>query len=179
MSRIGRLPIILPNNVRFDYRDSIVSVEGPKGKLEKVIRFDGEIVNDGKKVTLINKKSDSRAKALHGLVRSLVSNMVIGVSEGYRKSLKILGVGYKAQLQGKVLILSMGYSHAINYQIPKGITIEVPDPNTIIVYGIDKEQVGQVTADIRKFKLPEPYKGKGIMYFDEIIRRKAGKAGVK
>lgn len=179
MSRIGKLPILLPENVRVSFEDSRVLVEGPRGKIERVLDFDGELRVDGNKVMVISRGQDSRARAFHGLVRALVNNMVIGVSRGFSKTLKIVGVGYKAQLQGKTLVLNLGYSHPIQYPIPDGISIEVPDPNTITVKGIDKQLVGQCASDIRRFRAPEPYKGKGIMYADERLRRKAGKTGVK
>jgi len=179
MSRIGKLPILLPENVRLSFENSRVLVEGPRGKLELGLNFEGELKVDGNKVMVISKGQDSRAKAFHGLIRALVNNMVIGVSRGFSKTLKIVGVGYKAQLQGKTLVLNLGYSHPIQYPVPDGISIEVPDPNTITVKGIDKQLVGQCASDIRRFRPPEPYKGKGIMYADEKLRRKAGKTGVK
>jgi large subunit ribosomal protein L6 len=179
MSRIGKLPITLPDNVKVFFEDSKVIVEGPRGKIERVFNFDGEFKVDGNKVVVVSRGQDPKSKATHGLVRALVNNMVIGVSRGFSKTLKIVGVGYKAQLQGKNLVLNLGYSHPIQYSIPDGITIEVPDPNTITVNGIDKQLVGQCAADIRNFRAPEPYKGKGIMYADEKLRRKAGKTGAK
>lgn len=179
MSRIGKLPIILPENVRLSFEDSRVVVEGPRGKIEQALNLDVELKIDGNKVFVISRGQDSNAKAFHGLVRSLVNNMVIGVSRGFSKTLKIIGIGYKAQLQGKTLVLNLGYSHPIQYPVPEGISIELPDPNTISVNGIDKQLVGQCASDIRRFRIPEPYKGKGIMYADEKLRRKAGKTGIK
>ncbi|RKX96885.1 MAG: 50S ribosomal protein L6 [Spirochaetes bacterium] len=175
MSRIGRLPIRIPEGVKVEYKDRIAVVEGPKGKLTQRIDFDGYVeLQDGLLFVRMGKSND---KARYGLARALLNNMVVGITQGFKKTLKIVGVGYKAQLQGKNLVLNLGYSHPINYPIPEGIKIEVPDQNTIIVEGIDKQKVGQVAAEIRAFRKPEPYKGKGVMYVDEHIRRKAGKAG--
>ena len=179
MSRIGKLPIKLPENVKVQYEGSRVTVQGPKGKLEKTINFAGKIITEDNTLKLINEKNDKVSRALHGLARSLINNMVIGVTQGFSKTLKIVGVGYKAQMQGKNLALSLGYSHVVQFPVPDEIKMDAPDPNTIVVQGIDKELVGQIAADIRKFREPEPYKGKGIIYADESIRRKAGKAGVK
>ena len=183
MSRIGSLPIVLPEGVKVDYKPPKIVVEGPKGKLEmdlKFENFDGEIKISDQQIEVINHNpEDRKSDAFHGLTRSLINNMVVGVHTGYSKTLKIVGVGYKAQMQGKILVLNLGFSHQINFPIPEGIDIQTPDPTTIIVNGIDKHLVGQVAANIRKFKPPEPYKGKGVMYQDERIRRKAGKAGVK
>ncbi len=179
MSRIGILPIKLPENVTFSCKDSKVTVEGPKGRLESVINFRGKIVNENNTLKLVSESADKQNKALHGLARSLINNMVLGVTSGFSKTLKIVGVGYKAQLQGQSFTLNLGYSHPIVFPVPEGITVEVPDPNTVVVSGIDKHLVGQVAANIRKFRPPEPYKGKGVLYSDESIKRKAGKASVK
>ncbi len=179
MSRVGKLPITIPQNVQFHFKNSIATVEGPKGKLERKIDFNGEIKHENNQLFINPKGVEKDANANHGLVRSLLNNMVVGVTDGYSKSLKIVGVGYKAQLQGKMLVLNLGYSHTIEYSVPEGITAQVPDPNTVIVSGIEKQQVGQCAAEIRKFRPPEPYKGKGVMYADEHVRRKAGKATVK
>lgn len=179
MSRIGKLTIQLPANVRFMYNDSIVTVEGPKGKLEKTVKFSGKILTEDNTLKLVSDKTDKKSKALYGLTRSLINSMVVGVTEGYSNTLKIIGVGYKAQLRGKALVLNLGFSHVIQFNIPDGIKIEVPDSNSVVVSGIDKQLVGQVAADIRRLRLPEPYKGKGITYSNEKIRRKASKAGIK
>ncbi len=179
MSRIGKLTIQLPANVRFMYNDSIVTVEGPKGKLEKTMKFSGKILTEDNTLKLVSDKADKKSKALYGLTRSLINSMVVGVTEGYSNTLKIIGVGYKAQLRGKALVLNLGFSHVIQFNIPDGIKIEVPDSNSVVVSGIDKQLVGQVAADIRRLRLPEPYKGKGITYSNEKIRRKASKAGIK
>ena len=179
MSRIGILPIKLPENVTFSYKDSKATIEGPKGRLESAINFRGTIVHENNTLRLVSESGDKQNKALHGLARSLINNMVVGVTSGFSKTLKIVGVGYKAQLQGKSFTLNLGYSHPIVFSVPEGITVEVPDPNTVVVSGIDKHLVGQVAANIRKFRPPEPYKGKGVMYSYESIKRKAGKASVK
>jgi large subunit ribosomal protein L6 len=179
MSRIGKAPIKLPETVKFNSTDNSVSVEGPKGKLQTTVQFNGEIKVEGDSISLVDENNDKKSRALYGLTRSLINNMVVGVTEGFSKTLRIVGVGYKAQLQGKMLVLNLGYSHPITFSIREGIKIEVPDPNTVVISGIDKQLVGQVSADLRKFRPPEPYKGKGIMYSNEHVRRKAGKAGVK
>jgi len=179
MSRIGKKIINLPEGVRISYKDSLVEVDGPRGKLTQTINFKGNIEIDGNRIKLTCDTAEEDTRAVYGLARSLINNMVTGVTNGYQKTLKIVGVGYKAQAQGQKLTLNVGYSHPINYEVPQGIKIETPDPNTIIVSGIDKQMVGQAAADIRKFRKPEPYKGKGIMYADERVRRKAGKTGIK
>jgi len=177
MSRIGKAPIKLPENVTFTQEKTRIIVTGPNGKLETDIPFKGKIEVKDNWVTII--PENSNARAFHGLTRSLINNMVIGVSEGFSKNLKIVGIGYKAQVKGKSLVLNVGYSQPVNYRIPDSVSVEVTEQNTIVVKGIDKHLVGQVSAEIRKFRPPEPYKGKGIMYADERVRRKAGKASVK
>ncbi len=179
MSRIGKMPIKIPEKVQFSYSESIVRVEGPKGKLEKRLPFSGSIKLEDGRLVVLPGGVDKQSKAEHGLVRSLLSNMVVGVTEGFSKTLKIVGVGYKAQVQGGTLQLNLGYSHPIKYAIPEGTDIQTPDPNTVIVSGIDRQKVGQCASEIRKFRKPEPFKGKGVMYVDEHVRRKAGKAAVK
>lgn len=178
MSRVGSNPITLPTGVSVEISGATVTVEGPKGKLAGT--FDDRVsvaAADG--VVTVTRVDDERAsKALHGLTRALVANMVAGVSEGYSKELQAVGVGYRASLQGKRLELQLGFSRPAYVEAPDGITFEVPEPTKIIVSGIDKQLVGQVTADIRKLRPPEPYKGKGLRYSDEYVRRKAGKAGV-
>lgn len=176
MSRIGKKPVEIPEKVKVSVADSgAISVEGPKGKLEWTLP--GEIrasVSDGQ-VTFEPKASTKRASAMHGLSRALVSNMVTGVSTGFKKQLEINGVGFKAAVQGKVLNLSLGYSHPINFPIPDGVTVTVADNTKVTVEGIDRQKVGQVAADIRSYYPPEPYKGKGVKYSDETIIRKEGK----
>ena len=183
MSRVGSFPIPIPDGVKIDYKPPKIVVEGPKGRLEMIFEFknfNGEIKIFDDRIEVVNHNPENKkSDAFHGLTRSLINNMLVGVHTGYTKTLKIVGVGYKAQMQGKSLGLNLGFSHQVDFPIPEGINIQVPDPTTIIINGIDKHLVGQVTANIRRFKPPEPYKGKGIMYQNERIRRKAGKAGVK
>ena len=157
--------------------DNTVNVKGPKGQLSEKISPDMEIsMEEG--VLLVKRPSDDKEhKALHGLSRSLIHNMVVGVTSGYQKNLDIVGVGYRAQRQGTMLVLNVGYSHPVEFEAPAGITFEVPNPNRISVLGISKQQVGQMAADIRKVRPPEPYKGKGIKYENEFVRRKEGKTG--
>ena len=178
MSRIGKAPIQLPDGVDATVDGRKVVVKGPKGTLERTL--DPAVsasVDDG--VLTVDRSDDERhTRALHGLTRALLNNMVIGVSEGYRKELQAVGVGYRASLQGKRLELQVGFSHPVHFEAPAGIDFEVPEPTRIIVTGIDKQQVGQVAANVRSVRPPEPYKGKGIRYVDEYVRRKAGKAGV-
>ena len=178
MSRIGKLPINIPGGVTITVGDdNTVNVKGPKGQLSEKISPDMEIsMEEG--VLLVKRPSDDKEhKALHGLSRSLIHNMVVGVTSGYQKNLDIVGVGYRAQMQGTKLVLNVGYSHPVEFEAPAGITFEVPNPNRISVLGISKQQVGQMAADIRKVRPPEPYKGKGIRYAGEYVRRKEGKAG--
>ena len=178
MSRIGKLPINIPGGVTITVGDdNTVNVKGPKGQLSEKISPDMEIsMEEG--VLLVKRPSDDKEhKALHGLSRSLIHNMVVGVTSGYQKNLDIVGVGYRAQMQGTKLVLNVGYSHPVEFEAPAGITFEVPNPNRISVLGISKQQVGQTAADIRKWREPEPYKGKGIKYDYETVRRKVGKTG--
>lgn len=178
MSRIGAKPVALPNGVTAEVKASHVHVKGPKGELTFNILPEVTVAIDGQTVT-VTRKDDSRdAKARHGLTRVLIQNMAIGVSTGYEKKLEIIGVGYKAVVKGKILVLNLGHSHPINFDIPAGIEI-VPDEknkNIIAIRGISKELVGKIAADIRQFRPPEPYKGKGVRYLGEAVRRKAGKA---
>lgn len=178
MSRVGRMPIAIPAGVTVDIAENNnVTVKGPKGELNRTLPAEMEIKVEGAELTVTRPNDLKRNKALHGLTRALLNNMVIGVTDGFVKKLEIQGVGYKAAMQGDVLNLSLGYSHPINYPQPEGIKIEVPDQNHINVSGISKEQVGQVAAEIRGYRAPEPYKGKGIRYVDEYVRRKVGKTG--
>lgn len=179
MSRIGKMPIAIPAGVTIDIAENnTITVKGPKGTLSRVLSPDMEIKVEGAEV-VVNRPNDlKRSKSLHGLTRTLINNMVIGVTQGYEKSLEINGVGYKAAKEGKKLVLSLGYSHPVNMMDPEGIESSV-DNNKIIIKGIDKEKVGQYAAEIREKRAPEPYKGKGIKYSDEVIRRKVGKAGKK
>ncbi len=179
MSRIGKMPIAIPAGVTVDVAENnTITVKGPKGTLSRVLSPDMEIKVEGAEI-VVNRPNDlKRNKSLHGLTRTLINNMVIGVTQGYEKSLEINGVGYKAAKEGKKLVLSLGYSHPVNMMDPEGIESSV-DNNKIIIKGIDKEKVGQYAAEIRDKRRPEPYKGKGIKYSDEVIRRKAGKTGKK
>ena len=179
MSRIGRLPVAVPAGVEVKVAENnLVTVKGPKGTLERVLPVEMSIkVEDGHVV--VTRPSDlKKMKALHGLTRTLIQNMVIGVSQGYEKTLEVNGVGYRAAKQGKKLVLNLGYSHPVEMEDPAGLESKV-DGNKIIVSGIDKEKVGQYAAEIRDKRKPEPYKGKGIKYADEVIRRKVGKTGKK
>ena len=178
MSRIGRMPIAIPAGVTFNVTpDNVVTVKGPKGTLEKAMHTNITIKVEDGQVNVTRPNDDKQNRELHGLVRTLVNNMVIGVSTGYQKTLELVGVGYKAQLQGKKLVLSLGYSHPVEVEAMDGIEFEVVTPTKLIVRGIDKQIVGNVSADIRKWRKPEPYKGKGVKYEGEIIRRKVGKTG--
>ena len=179
MSRIGRLPIAVPAGVTVDIADNNkVTVKGPKGTLERVLPIEMEIKKDGDQIVVTRPNDLKKMKSLHGLTRTLISNMVIGVTNGYEKTLEVNGVGYRAAKSGKKLTLNLGYSHPVEMEDPEGIESTV-DGNKIIVKGIDKEKVGQYAAEIREKRKPEPYKGKGIKYADEVIRRKVGKTGKK
>ena len=180
MSRIGRMPITVPSGVDVKIADgNFVTVKGPKGTLEKQLHNEMILKQDGSTITVERPSEQKKHKALHGLTRSLLNNMVIGVSEGFKKELEINGVGYRAQKQGKKLVLSLGYSLPVEVEEVKDVTFDVPNPNQIIVSGIDKQVVGQIAAEIREKRPPEPYKGKGIKYAEEHIRRKEGKTGAK
>lgn len=176
MSRIGRMPITLPSGAKVAQEGSRLAFEGPKGKLcVSLPNGLSASVQEGK--LLIQRASDlKQVKALHGLYRALAANAVRGITEGFTKELEIVGVGYRAQVKGKVLELFVGFSHPVQFPIPEGITVETPKPTTVIVKGIDRQLVGQVAANLHRVALPEPYKGKGIRYVGEVIRRKAGKA---
>ena len=179
MSRIGRMPIAIPAGVSVDIAENNkVTVKGPKGTLERVLPAEMEISKEGEEVVVKRPNDLKKMKSLHGLTRTLINNMVIGVTEGYSKVLEVNGVGYRAAKQGNKLNLALGYSHPVDMTDPEGITTTV-DGNKIIVSGIDKEKVGQYAAEIREKRAPEPYKGKGIKYADEVIRRKVGKTGKK
>lgn len=178
MSRIGNAPVQVPSGVTVEISGLDVTVKGPKGTLTR--RFPDKVAfiqEDGVvKVSRVDEERES--KALHGLSRALLANMVVGVSEGYRRELQTVGVGYRAALKGKNLELQVGFSHPVEVAAPEGIEFEVPEPTQIVITGIDKERVGQIAADVRAIRPPEPYKGKGIRYANEQIRRKAGKSGV-
>ena len=180
MSRIGNLPIEIPAGVTVTIgANNEVTVKGPKGELKKTFSAD-MIIEQNDNTIIVKRPSEKKEhKALHGLTRTLLNNMVIGVTEGFKKELEINGVGYRAQLQGKTLVMNLGYSHNVEMNAPEGVTIEVPNPNSIIISGADNQVVGQFAAEVREKRPPEPYKGKGIKYIDERIRRKEGKAGSK
>ncbi|TVR69637.1 MAG: 50S ribosomal protein L6 [Spirochaetaceae bacterium] len=179
MSRIGRLPITVPKGVTVSLEGATVKVKGPKGELEQDVRPEVIVEIDGDTV-LINRKSESKkAKGFHGLYRQLVQNMVTGVSQGFSRTLLINGVGYRSEVGNKSVTLSIGYSNPIEFMIPQGITITSEGANKLVVQGIDKQLVGKTASEIRKVRPPEPYKGKGIKYEDEYVRRKVGKSGIK
>ncbi len=176
MSRIGKLPIPIPDGVKIEIKGSSVKVQGPKGSLARDLPDGISCRIDGKKI-VVERRNDSRVqRALHGLTRTLVSNAVIGTSQAFQRGMEIIGVGYRAELKKDQLELALGYSHPVIFQIPAGITITVEKQTKLMVTGIDKQQVGQVAANIRALRPPEPYKGKGIRYAGEHVRRKAGKA---
>lgn len=178
MSRIGTLPIEIPQGVAVTVENGIITVEGPKGKLDrKIDSLIGVDISENK-LSVSRKSETKQCKALHGLFRSLISNMITGVSKGFEILLTINGVGYRAELTGKSLVLNLGFSNPIEYPIPPNITIEVESNNRVLVKGADKEQLGQVCSEIRAFRPPEPYKGKGVKYEKESVRRKVGKTGV-
>ena len=178
MSRVGKNPVAIPSGVQVDLKNNHMKVKGPKGELERTLHPDMLIEVEGDAVTVRRPTESKPHKSLHGLTRTLVANMVTGVSTGFSKNLVIEGVEYKAEMKGKTLVMSLGFSHPVNYEPREGIEIEVPDPKKITVRGIDKHKVGQTAAEIRSFRPPEPYKGKGVRYEGEHIIRKAGKAAV-
>ena len=177
MSRIGRKHIAIPAGVEVTLNGQEVTVKGPKGTLTQTFRPEINIAVEGNEVIVTRSNDDKTERSLHGLTRTLINNMVIGVSEGFKKELEINGVGYRAAKQGKTLVLNLGYSHQVNFDETADVSIDVPQPNKIIVSGADKQKVGQFAAEIREKRPPEPYKGKGIKYIDEVIIRKEGKAG--
>ena len=177
MSRIGNKVIVLPAGVEVTNNDNVVTVKGPKGELTRKFSKDIEIRLEGTEVTLHRPNDSKEMKTIHGTTRALLNNMVIGVSEGFKKELEMRGVGYRAQLQGSKLVLAVGKSHPDEVEAPKGITFELPNPTTIVVSGISKEVVGQTAAYVRSLRSPEPYKGKGIRYVGEYVRLKEGKTG--
>ena len=176
MSRVGKKPILIPKNVKVSVTGNTVLVEGPKGKLT----FDAHpnmTVEAKEEQVIVSRRSDEKSdKALHGLTRTLINNMVVGTTVGYQKELEIQGVGFRAQVSGKKIVLQLGFSHPVDFHIPEGIVIEAPKPTQIIIKGIDKQKVGETAAEIRAIFPPEPYKGKGIRYLGEYVRKKVGKA---
>lgn len=177
MSRIGRNPIAIPAGVEVKVDGSTVTVKGPKGTLTKTVHSNMKVELDGAVVTVTRPDDSNLNKSLHGLTRTLIANMVEGVEKGYSKELEVNGVGYRVSVQGKDLVLNIGFSHQVIMPAPEGITVEAPSPNKIVISGPDKQMVGQFAAEVREKRPPEPYKGKGIKYADEHIRRKEGKAG--
>ena len=176
MSRIGRAPVTIPTGVKTTQEGTALFVEGPKGKLSLAIPPAVKVRLDGQQLKVERSAEDKKHRAMHGLYRALIANMVHGVSTGFSKELEISGVGYRAQLQGKQVSLQVGFSHPVVVAIPEGLTVEVPKPTNVVVKGADKHLVGQFAANLRRIAPPEPYKGKGIKYAGEVIRRKAGKA---
>lgn len=179
MSRIGKKPIAVPSGVTVTIEGSHVKVKGPRGELSRTFHPDMGLTLDNGTVTVTRPSDESRHKALHGLSRTLLANMVEGVTKGFVKQLEITGVGYKAELKPYGLLMSLGYSHTIKVEAPAGVKLTAPQPTQVVVEGADKEAVGRVASEIRKLRKPEPYKGKGVRYAGEVIRRKAGKAGGK
>ena len=177
MSRIGRKPIAIPAGVTVKVEDHLVTVKGPKGELKQQIHPDMTVAVDGSVITVTRPSDDKEHRALHGLTRSLIANMVEGVTNCFKKELDVNGVGYRVQKQGKNLVMNLGFSHQVTVPEIDGITIDVPGPNKIIISGPDKHKVGQFAAEVREKRPPEPYKGKGIKYVDEVIHLKEGKAG--
>ena len=180
MSRIGRMPITVPAGVTVSIADgNVVTVKGPKGELKRTLRSEMTIKQEGTMITVERPSDDKLHRSLHGLTRTLLNNMIIGVTDGYKKELEVNGVGYRVAKEGTNLVMNLGYSHQVIMSEVEGITIEVPAPNKIIINGCDKQAVGQFAAEVREKRPPEPYKGKGIKYVDEVIRRKVGKTGGK
>jgi large subunit ribosomal protein L6 len=179
MSRIGKKPVPVPNGVTVTVNGPAITVKGPKGELSRKLHPDMQVKVENGTVTVDRPSDEDRHRALHGLTRSLIANMVEGVTQGYKKQLEITGVGYKAEVKPFGLQLALGYSHPVEYRAPAGIKLTAPQPIVVVIEGADKEKVGQVAAEIRALRKPEPYKGKGVKYQGEQIRRKAGKAGGK
>ncbi|MGN0517262.1 MAG: 50S ribosomal protein L6 [Acutalibacteraceae bacterium] len=177
MSRIGRKPINIPAGVEAKFEDGVMTVKGPKGTLTQKVHPNMLVEVDGAVITVTRPDDDKLNRSLHGLTRTLIANMIEGVTNGYKKELDVNGVGYRVQKQGKNLVMNLGFSHQVIVSDTDDITIEVPGPNKIVIVGIDKQKVGQFAAEVREKRPPEPYKGKGIKYVDEVIRRKEGKAG--
>ena len=179
MSRIGKMPVEIPANVKVNIVSSNIIVEGQKGKLSLNVKPVINVVNNGKNIVLTRKNDLKESKSLHGLYRVLLNNMVVGVSKGFERKLEINGTGFKAAISGQKLTLNIGYSHVVDFSVPEGAKVTVDDNTKLTISGIDKQLVGHVASVIRGFRPPEPYKGKGIKYSDEVIRRKAGKAAKK
>lgn len=179
MSRIGIKPVAVPQNVKVSLVKDIVEIEGPKGKLQFPLYARIKVNVEDNQVKVSRVGNTKHERALHGLTRAMIANMIMGVSDGFAKGLEMIGVGYRGQLSGNKLVLQLGFSHPVEYIVPEGITLEMPKPTQIVVKGIDRQKVGQAAANIRAFLPPEPYKGKGIRYVGEAVRKKAGKAMAK
>ena len=180
MSRIGKLPIAIPAGVTVEISpENVVTVKGPKGELVKAMNKDINVKVENNEIVVTRPSDVKEHRALHGLTRALINNMVVGVTEGYSKTLELIGVGYRAQLQGKKLVMNLGFSHPVEVEPMEGITFETPAQTQVVIKGIDKQVVGAQAADIRRWRKPEPYKGQGIMFEGEVIRRKEGKTGKK
>lgn len=179
MSRIGKKPVIITDKVKVTKKDNSLEVTGPKGTMKIDVVKGVNVDISGNELNVTRADDTKRNRALHGLYRSLIHNMVTGVNEGFTKKLELVGIGYRAELKGKNLVMMLGFSHPTVFAPPSDITIEVPNPNSVLVNGISKELVGMVAAKIRSFRIPEPYKGKGIKYENEVVRRKAGKTAAK
>ncbi|MBX7046407.1 MAG: 50S ribosomal protein L6 [Ignavibacteria bacterium] len=179
MSRIGKKPVVIANGVKINHSDNKLEVTGPKGSLSLEVTGDILVAVENNEVTFTRKDNVAKNRALHGLYRALLQNMVTGVTDGFTKKLDLVGIGYRAELKGNTLVMMLGFSHPIVFNAPEGIKIELPTATSVVISGVDKQLVGQVAAKIRSFRLPEPYKGKGIKYDNEVIRRKAGKTASK
>ena len=180
MSRIGRAPIAVPAGVEVQIADgNVITVKGPKGTLTQTLASAMTIKQEGAEILVTRPNDEKMNRSLHGLTRTLLSNMIVGVTEGFKKELDVNGVGYRVAKEGNKLVMNIGFSHQVIMEEPEGVTVEVPNPNKIIVSGADKQKVGQFAAEVREKRPPEPYKGKGIKYTDEVIRRKEGKTGAK
>ncbi|AXB82850.1 50S ribosomal protein L6 [Megasphaera hexanoica] len=179
MSRVGRMPIDIPAGVTATLDGQVITVKGPKGELTRTLHPDMKVTVQDNVITVERPNDEKNNRALHGLTRALIANMVKGVTEGFKKELEIVGVGYRAQMKGKKLALTLGFSHPLELDAPEGITVECPSATQIVISGVNNEHVGEFAAKIRGYRLPEPYKGKGIRYVGEHVRRKAGKAGTK
>ncbi len=179
MSRVGKKPIPIPDNTKILYKDRVITVQGEKGSLARSIHPAVDLKIEDRVVNITMEKDDRTTRALQGLTRSLVSNMITGVSKGFERVLEINGIGYRAEVSGNTVVFNLGYSHSINFDIPEGVSVSVDKNNVLRLTGIDKEKLGHTAASIRRLRPPEPYKGKGIKYAEEHIQRKAGKSGAK
>ena len=177
MSRIGKQPIAIPAGVKVNFANGVITVEGPKGKLSQAVHSNMILDITASEITVTRPNDEKLNRSLHGLTRTLIANMVTGVNEAYKKELDVNGVGYRVEVKNGTLCMKLGFSHDVNMTPPEGVTVECPTPNKIVISGPDKQMVGQFAAEVREKRPPEPYKGKGIKYVDEVIRRKEGKAG--